>query len=271
MISTRSKGGTTWVQTICCLLIHQQVPLPSPLGELSPWLDWDVEPLDDVRARLAAQTHRRVIKTHVPLDGLPLDATVTYLVVARDPLDVAVSFFHHVRNIDQVRVGMLRGEAPSDPPAATLTLGAWLDEWIDDRTDPIESLDTLPGNLHHLGDAWNRRAEPNVILLRYEDLRGDLEGEMRRLARRLRIEVPADRWSELVDAASFAVMRDRSSVSTPDHLGVFKDRRAFFRSGAVGEGRAACSAAQLDRYERRAVELADPGALAWLRREFGAS
>jgi sulfotransferase family protein len=46
-----------------------------------------------VFAQLAAQEHRRFIKTHTPLDGIPLDPRVTYLVTARHPLDVAVSLY----------------------------------------------------------------------------------------------------------------------------------------------------------------------------------
>ena len=73
VISTRSKSGTTWMQMICALLIFQTPELPAPLGELSPWLDWLVTPPRQMFARLAAQTHRRVIKTHTPLDGVPID------------------------------------------------------------------------------------------------------------------------------------------------------------------------------------------------------
>ncbi len=69
VVSTRSKHGTTWVQTILLLLIHQDPDLPAPLAELSPWLDHLIEPRDAVVARLEAQTHRRVIKTHTPLAG----------------------------------------------------------------------------------------------------------------------------------------------------------------------------------------------------------
>ena len=83
VVSTRSKHGTTWVQTILLLLIHQDPDLPAPLAELSPWLDHLVEPRGEVVARLEGQAHRRVIKTHTPLDGVPLDARVTYVVAAR--------------------------------------------------------------------------------------------------------------------------------------------------------------------------------------------
>ena len=103
VISTRSKCGTTWTQMICGLLIFGEPRLPAPLARLSPWLDWLIEPRDDVHARLAAQTHRRFIKTHTPLDGLPYDERVTYLVVGRHPLDMAVSLYHQVANIDRVR------------------------------------------------------------------------------------------------------------------------------------------------------------------------
>ena len=90
VISTRSKTGTTWVQMICALLIFQQPRLPAPIAQLSPWLDHLIAPQEQVFAQLAAQQHRRFIKTHTPLDGIPLDPRVTYLVTARHPLEVAV-------------------------------------------------------------------------------------------------------------------------------------------------------------------------------------
>ncbi|MDP9405032.1 MAG: sulfotransferase domain-containing protein, partial [Actinomycetota bacterium] len=115
VVSTRSKHGTTWVQTILLLLIHQQPELPAPLSTLSPWLDHLVEPRDAVVARLAAQPHRRVVKTHTPLDGVPLDPRVTYVVAARHPLDAAVSLYHQGDNIDRERLHQLTGAAVATP------------------------------------------------------------------------------------------------------------------------------------------------------------
>src|SRR5215218_9509135 len=100
VISTPSKSGTTWTQMLCALLIFDGPMFPAPLEDVSPWLDNCLRPLVDVTADLAAQTHRRFIKTHTPLDGLPLHADVTYLVVGRDPRDVAISFEHHLANMD---------------------------------------------------------------------------------------------------------------------------------------------------------------------------
>ncbi len=48
-------------------------------------------PHEVVYAQLGEQRHRRFIKTHTPLDGIPLDPQVTYIVTARDPLDTFVS------------------------------------------------------------------------------------------------------------------------------------------------------------------------------------
>ena len=73
VISTRSKSGTTWVQMICALLVFQTPDLPAPLADLSPWVDWLVIELDELQARLDGQRHRRFVKTHTPLDGIPID------------------------------------------------------------------------------------------------------------------------------------------------------------------------------------------------------
>src|SRR5512144_2698772 len=108
VISTPPKCGTTWMQMLCALLIFDGPDFPAPLGELSLWLDRRTRPLAEVMAAYAAQTHRRFFKTHTPLDGLPLYAEATYLVVGRDPRDAAISYEHHVANSDLERLLELR-------------------------------------------------------------------------------------------------------------------------------------------------------------------
>src|SRR3954462_5499042 len=108
VISTPPKSGTTWTQMLCALLIFDGPVFPAPLEKVSPWLDNCIRPLAEVTAAYAAQTHRRFIKTHTPLDGLPLHADTTYLMVGRDPRDVAISMEHHGANLDWERFLELR-------------------------------------------------------------------------------------------------------------------------------------------------------------------
>ena len=109
IISTRSKCGTTWMQMICALLVFQTPGLPEPLGRLSPWVDWLITPRAELLARLEAQRHRRFVKTHTPLDGIPVDPRGRYIVVFRHPLDMAVSLYHQGDNIDRERMRELLG------------------------------------------------------------------------------------------------------------------------------------------------------------------
>lgn len=268
VISTRSKSGTTWMQMICALLVFQQPEPPAPLAELSPWLDWLGEPRDEVFARLAAQRHRRFIKTHTPLDGIPLDPRVHYIVVARHPLDMAVSLYHQSGNLNRERMREVLGQTGPVPPARPRPpLREWLLGWIDREVEPAAQLDSLPGVMWHLTDAWARRDQPNVLLVNYADLSADLAGQMRRIADWLGIAVPAERWPELVAAASFAHMRARASRLVPDRVGVLKDQKAFFRRGRAGAGRELLDADEYAHYQRRVAGLAPPDLLAWLHRE----
>ena len=266
VISTRSKSGTTWVQMICALLVLGTPDLPAPLADLSPWVDHTVEPVADVLARLEAQEHRRFVKTHTPLDGIPLDDRATYVVVARHPLDMAVSLYHHSANIDRRRMAELTGvpaRAVSERPSAH----DWLLAWTRHETTPMEQPDSLVGVLHHVRDAWSRSATaPNVVLMHYADLLADLPGEMARLASRLDIAVSPQRLLDLAEAATFPQMRARSAELTPNRLGVLKDDSAFFRSGRSGAGRELLSAEELAAYDARVAALAEPELVAWLHR-----
>lgn len=268
VISAPSKSGTTWTQMICALLVLQRAKLPAPLTTLSPWMDMRIRPVDVVHAQLAAQTHRRFIKTHTPLDGLPWREDVAYIAVGRDPRDVAVSLAHQARNLDRARISQLLGEPEAvREPAADEPL----DErqgflrWMHKQTSPLEDLDSLRGLAWQQSIAWDRRHEPNVVLLHYADLTAELEQEMRGLAERLRIDVPESAWPELVEAATFGAMRERAAELVPDERkGIMKDTGRFFRSGTSRQWVRWLTADDAAEYERLLTAVTTPDLAHWL-------
>ncbi len=267
VISTRSKSGTTWLQMICALLVFQTPDLPAPLSELSPWLDWLPLSRDELFAQLRDQRHRRFIKTHTPLDGIPLDPRVTYIVVARHPLDMAVSLYHQSANIDRARLRHLSWQRePYGPSEPRRPLRDWLLHWIDDDVAPQDELDSLPGVMWHLSGAWAQRSKPNMVLMHYDELSTDLDGGMRHLADVLGIAVPDHAWPALVQAATFDHMRAGAERLAPDPLGIFKDKAAFFRRGTSGSGRELLTGGELAHYFARTAQMCPAALLMWLHR-----
>ncbi|GAA3257385.1 sulfotransferase domain-containing protein [Dactylosporangium siamense] len=270
VISVPSKCGTTWMQMICALLIFQTPDLPAALTTVSPWLDMFLRPIADVTRTLDAQRHRRFIKTHTPLDGLPQLPGVTYVVVGRDPRDVAVSMAYHRPNLDDKVIHRLLAsgdQAPTGPPTTPVRPASTRERvlrWIDDPRPATENLDSLRTVVHHLGQAWELRSEPEVILLHHADLCRDLAGEMRRLADRLGIRVPRNRWPALVEAATFTSMRAKAHQLAPDErLGLFISNSAFFRSGKPGQWSEVLNDADLAAYDSLIRSLADPDFVDW--------
>jgi hypothetical protein len=268
VISTPAKCGTTWTQMLVALMVFDGPDFPAPLDLISPWLDMCNRRVDEVRRDLDAQTHRRFIKTHTPLDGLPLRADVTYVVVGRDPRDVTVSMEHHRRNMDFEHFFELRSQVmgaddvadlpPQRGPAATAA--EQMDGFL--HGDDFGSLASI---VHHLADAWARRHRDDVVLVHYADLVADLPGEMVRLADGLDIPLSPARAAELAPHASLAAMRARADDLAPvaSHRN-WKANDAFFRSGSVGEGRAAMTATHRAEYRARMRALADPAVVEWI-------
>jgi hypothetical protein len=274
VVSTPPKCGTTWTQMICALLVFQKPTFDKSLDLISPWLDMLTGDIESVRADLDAQTHRRFIKSHTPYDGLPHDPSVTYIAVGRDPRDVFRSWDNHLSNMNLDAMITAREKAVGlEDIFDKLALGPpvraddeidrfW--EWVDDDT-PITEKINLHYTIHHLQSFWDARHEPNVVLLHYSDLQGDLEGEMRRLAERLQINVDDDRWSELVEAARFENMRANAESVAPDTSnGIWNSNTQFFNRGCSGQWREILNADDLARYERRIAELAGPELIRWM-------
>jgi aryl sulfotransferase len=275
VISTPPKCGTTWTQMICALLVFQEPDLPDRLARISPWLDMVSRSRTEVVAELAAQSHRRFIKTHTPLDGLPHDPSVTYICVGRDPRDVALSMDNHRANLDIGEFLRSRAEAatvdgveleplPQLPPAAESGYERFW-HWIDDDGDPASSSSSLRFTLWRLQTFWAAPVDLDIVLLHYDDLLEDLDGQMALVARRLGIEVPEQRWHQLVEAATLEGMRRRAEMTVPGaSLRQWRDPERFFHKGTSGQWRDLLDDADLARYDERVRSLAPGDLVSWV-------
>ena len=274
VIATPPKCGTTWMQRICALLVFGTPALEQPLTRVSPWIDILVRSRADIVADLEAQRHRRFIKTHTPLDGIPWDPRVTYLVVGRDPRDVALSWDNHMLNGNASAFFKARAAAVGNEDIAGLLAGGlpalpesererfWM--WVNDPTPAVDSGSSLLSLLHHLYSFWQVRERENIVLLHYADLERDLGARMRDLAASLDIEIPEERWPALLEAATFADMKRHADRMAPDVTeSVWKDNARFFNSGTSGQWRRLFEPGDKARYEARVRELAEPEFAAW--------
>src|SRR6185437_8889095 len=95
VIATAPKSGTTWMQQIVSSLVFQD-PQPRSLYDVSTWIDARfLQSEAETYRAFEAQVHRRFPKTHVPVDGLPIDDEAFYIHVARDGRDAALSMHNH--------------------------------------------------------------------------------------------------------------------------------------------------------------------------------
>ncbi|NJR63696.1 MAG: sulfotransferase domain-containing protein, partial [Cyanobacteria bacterium CRU_2_1] len=106
IIATYGKSGTTWTQQIVSQLLfdgteNQDVP------EMSPWLDLRVPPKEEKLAVVEAQTHRRFLKTHLPVDALVFSPQAKYIYVGRDGRDIVWSLYNHHANANELWYDML--------------------------------------------------------------------------------------------------------------------------------------------------------------------
>ncbi|MEA2580241.1 MAG: hypothetical protein QOE83_1133 [Actinomycetota bacterium] len=269
VITTPAKCGTTWMQTIVGMLLFDRVDLGAPISTISPWLDMLIRSDDEVFGILDAQTHRRFMKTHTPLDGLPRLESVTYIAVIRHPLDVALSDLDHSENmrrdhLDELRVAAAgpvgpdlsdREEPPEDP-------GDFVRWFIDNHEPPTGSgPNGLDDYCQHIRTYWDARTEPNVHLFHYTDMWADLDSEMRRVAAALGVQVDQDRWPEFVEAAGFASMRSRAAATAPDaHMDLWVSPERFFRSGGRRDWASMLSVEEIAHFAERLQDLAGDAA-----------
>lgn len=248
VISTWAKSGTTWTQQIISQLLFGGAE-DLEVAEMSPWLDLRVPPNEIKLAALEAQTHRRFIKTHLPLDALVYSPTAKYIYIGRDGRDVMWSMHNHWIN-GNAHIYAAINDTPGRvgppferPPASARD---YFMTWLERDGYPFS-----PANLwDNVRSWWSIRGLPNLLVLHFEQLKSDMPGEIRHIADFLGVPIDPATWPAILEHCSFDYMKNHATKSVPLG-GAFWDGGAqtFIHKGTNGRWRDELSEADCRLYE----------------------
>ncbi|XP_063964758.1 sulfotransferase 1C2-like [Lytechinus pictus] len=228
-IVTYPKSGTTWAEQLCVLVkgdgekstlegthIMKLVPfieicLDHRNPETSPLKMDEVEKMPSPRL---LRTH--CLPKFLPYDVSTDDPKAKVLYVARNPKDAAVSYYHFCNYVPPL---------PSYP-----SWDVFFEEFLAGRVPQGSWFENvLPW--------WRKRNHPNVLFLKYEDMKKDLPKAVKQIAEFMGKSFTDDVIQKIADASTFKAMKESSS-SNPDILikgRIDEGNKSFMRKGIVGD------------------------------------
>jgi aryl sulfotransferase len=261
IIGTYAKSGTTWTQQIVGQLVFNGTE-DVDVGALSPWVDLRVPPKEIKLPAIEAQTHRRFLKTHLPVDALVFSPLAKYVYVGRDGRDVVWSLYNHHANANEAWYAMLNdtpgrvGPPIGRPPAS---IRQYFLDWLEQDGHPFWSF------WDNVRSWWEIRHLPNVLLVHFDALKRDMPGEIRRIAGFLDIPVEETRFPAIVEHCGFDYMKTHAERSAPLG-GIFWDGGAatFINKGTNGRWHGTLTANDCARYEAVARDRLGEQCARWL-------
>jgi aryl sulfotransferase len=272
IIASYPKSGMTWMQRIVSLLVFQ-TSRPMPIMQISAWIDRRFpQPIEAAMAQLEVQEHRRFLKSHLPLDGLPFHGEVKYIHIARDGRDACMSFHNHAVGFTDRMLAMLDRAGFEDNTVARPYPRPLYDpaqhfrRWITQGAVPGHEDGSPSMSFFQFEQSWwTARQHSNVLLVHYNDLKSDLAGEMQRVADFLDISVAPTLWPELVQAASFETMRRDGDTLMGATAPLFKEgSRGFFFKGTNGRWQGVVSEEDLALYDAKLSAILSPACVQWV-------
>ncbi len=268
IVSTAMKSGTTWMLRIVGMMVHQD---PHRIDEQimhAPWPDAAFAGPEQAAVDEAeAVTHQRFMKTHVPLDGHRYDHRVKHINVVRDVRDNFMSLQHHWSGIsDEIYKIFL--DYWGSPFPRQEEVGDIHERWrrwmTEGKHDFVSDGYPFQSVFNYAESYWKYRHVPNILLVHYNDLKANLEGEMRRVAKFLEKDIPEADWPAYVEAATFDSMKKHMPTLSPSFEFIFDHGAVgFMHSSDNNRWREILTEEDLALYEEKASKL-DPALRNWL-------
>lgn len=198
-VTTYVKVGTTWTQYIVTQLLgYPSVNSYLGLLKISPWPEQSHAPGSMSDEALQSSTFSqgraaRVLKSHWPhadhMKKLPYSGS-KIIYVYRKVENVAVSYWHHI--LDKFAAYWIE---PEELPWDT-----FFEKFIAGDLD-------FGDYFEHVASWWEVRNAPNVLFIRFEDLKREPRLVVRRIADFLELDVEDSRLNEVVEATSLNSMK----------------------------------------------------------------
>lgn len=267
VIGTYAKSGTTWTQQIVSQLLFGGAEGLDVSG-MSPWIDMRIPPKEEKLGAVEAQTHRRFVKTHLPVDALVFSPKVKYIYIGRDGRDVLWSMYnHHAKGNEKYYAALNdtpgRVGPPMPPPLDSIL--EYFRVWLEQDGYPWWSL------WENIRSWWEIRDLPNVQLIHFGRLREDMPGEMRRIAAFLDIPIDESKWESIVEHCTFDYMKKNGASVAPLGGGLWEGgAQTFINKGTNGRWRDTLIDEDIVNYERTAEEQLGEECARWLATGEGA-
>jgi aryl sulfotransferase len=262
VIGTYAKSGTTWVQQIVSQLLFDGAE-ELETAEMSPWMDLRIPPKEVKLPVVNGQTHRRFLKTHLPVDALVFSEKARYVYIARDGRDVVWSMYNHHASANQDWYDALnntpgRVGPPIERPPESIE--QYYRDWLDRDGHPFWPF------WDNIRSWWSIRNLPNVYMFHFNDLKHDMPGQIRKLAAFLDIPIKQDKWDDILLHCSFDYMKNHAARTVPLG-GAFWDGGAatFIHKGVNNRWRDVLTPEQAREYEQRAVQELGQECAEWLK------
>lgn len=269
LITTAYKSGTTWMQAIVANLIFQDGEIPGAIMDISPWIDMRVRDFEQIVAMTAAQTHRRFLKTHLPLDGLPYKEDMQYIYVGRDLRDVFMSLRNHHSDHSEAFYQAINDPArlvgkpfPRCPEDIKEHWQSWISRgWFEWESEGYPYFSSS----HHAQTWWDYRHLPNLLFVHFADLLARPADEIQRVADYLGIDVTPEALARIIQAVSFDSMKARADAVVGQASVLWEGgARRFLNKGTNGRWREVLGAQELAQYEDLKRRVLTPECARWL-------
>jgi aryl sulfotransferase len=261
VIGTYAKSGTTWTQQIVAQLVFNGEEGIN-VGKLSPWIDMRLPAKEEKLAAVEAQTHRRFLKTHLPVDALVFSPLAKYIYIVRDGRDVLWSMYNHHAKANEdfyKHINDTPGRVGPPMPRCNQPVDEYFRVWLEKDGYPWWSF------WENIRSWWQIRDLPNVLLIHFDNLKRDLSGEMRQIAEFLEIEIDESRWDTIVSHCTFDYMKANADVVAPLGGKLWEGgAKTFIHKGTNGRWREVLTPEDIANYERTAVEQLGEEFAHWL-------